>query len=69
MNLTAGTQPMFSSCVVQQSLIINPATGLPLAEELGYMKLPPGQTWSAPGGLFSYEVFTGAGWTNARPPA
>jgi hypothetical protein len=61
------SEATFSSCVVQQSLIINPATGLPLAEELSYVKLPAGQSWPAPGGLFSYEVFTGAHWTNTAP--
>lgn len=58
----------FSSCTVQQRLIIDPHTGLPLAEELRYLKLPAGQTWSAPGGLFSYQLFRSAQWTNATPP-
>jgi len=58
----------FSSCTVQQRLIIDMHTGLPLAQELRYLKLPAGQTWSAPGGLFSYQLFRSARWTNAAPP-
>jgi hypothetical protein len=52
----------------QQRLVIDPGTGLPLAPELRYLKVPAGQAWSAPGGLFSYEVFGTARWTNATPP-
>jgi hypothetical protein len=48
---------------------IDPRTGLPLAQELRYLKLPVGQTWSAPDGLFSFELFGPARWTNATPPA
>ncbi|GAB3990626.1 hypothetical protein GCM10029978_119010 [Actinoallomurus acanthiterrae] len=59
---------IYSSCTVEQRLVINPATGLPIAQELRYTKLPAGSTWSAPGGLFSYEIFEYAGWTNAKPP-
>jgi hypothetical protein len=58
----------FSSCVVQQRLVIDPETGLPFAQELRYLKLPAGQTWSAPDGLLSYELFDTARWTNATPP-
>ncbi|HUD36369.1 MAG TPA: hypothetical protein VMR14_05700 [Streptosporangiaceae bacterium] len=58
---------MFSSCTVQQRLVISSATGLPIAQELRYVKLPLGQHWSAPGGLFSYEVFGTPKWTNALP--
>jgi hypothetical protein len=61
-------RPTFSACVVQQRLVIDPDTGLPLAQELRYLKLPVGQDWSAPGGLFSYEIFGTARWTNANPP-
>lgn len=60
--------PTFSACVVQQRLVIDPDTGLPLAQELRYLKLPVGQAWSAPGGLLSYEFFGAAHWTNANPP-
>jgi hypothetical protein len=63
-----GTVWTFSSCVIQQRLVINPVTGLPLAQELRYVQLPPGQSWSAPGGLFSYQLFGNAHWTNASPP-
>jgi hypothetical protein len=63
-----GLKPTFSSCDVQQILIIDPATGLPIAEELRYTRLPAGQSWSAPDGLFSYEIFGTAGWTDASPP-
>ena len=45
----------FLSCVVQQRLVISPDTGLPMAQELRYLKLPGGQPWPAPDGLFSYE--------------
>ena len=58
---------MFSSCVVQQRLVINPANGLPMAQELRYVKLPAGRAWSAPGGLFSYEIFGTPHWTSALP--
>jgi hypothetical protein len=60
--------PLFTSCTVQQVLIIGPDDGMPLAEELRYTQLPAGQHWSAPDGLFSYEVFGTPYWTNhARP--
>lgn len=60
---------LFSSCTTQEILIIDPATGLPLAEELRYLDLPPGQQWTAPDQLFSYEIFGPSHWTNAnRPP-
>ena len=65
----AGFQTTFAYCTVQQILVMNPATGLPLAEELRYAKLPPGQSWSAPDGLFSYEIYTAGRWTNASPPS
>jgi hypothetical protein len=65
----ATTGPVFSSCTTQEILIINPATGLPLAEELRYVGLPPGQHWTAPDGLFSYEIFGQSHWTNDNPPA
>jgi hypothetical protein len=58
---------MFSSCTVQQRLVISSVTGLPVAQELRYVKLPAGQHWSAPGGLFSYEVFGTPKWTDALP--
>jgi hypothetical protein len=62
-----GERYTFSSCVVQESLIIDRGTGLPLAEELRYVKVPSGQTWSGPDGLFSYEIFAGSHWTNVPP--
>jgi hypothetical protein len=60
---------LFTSCTVQQILVIDPATGLPQAEELRYAQLPPGQKWSAPGGLFSYEIFGRSHWTNHNRPS
>jgi hypothetical protein len=60
---------LFTSCSVQQIFIIDPATGLPQAEELRYTQLPPGQKWSAPGGLFSYEIFRSSHWTNHSRPS
>jgi hypothetical protein len=60
--------PLFSSCTVQQVLIIGPADGIPLAEELRYTQLPAGQHWSAPDGLFSYEIFGTPYWTNRDRP-
>jgi hypothetical protein len=60
--------PLFPSCTVQQVLIINPDDGMPLAEELRYTQLPAGQHWSAPDGLFSYEVFGNPYWTNHDRP-
>jgi hypothetical protein len=64
----SGLRPTFSSCGVQQILIVNPVTWLPIAEELRYTSLPPGQSWSAPAGMFSYELFGAGYWTNANPP-
>jgi hypothetical protein len=61
--------PLFSSCTVQQVLIIGPDDGMPLAEELRYTQLPAGQHWSAPDGLFSYEVFGTPYWTNHDRPS
>jgi len=60
--------PVFASCTVQQILIIDPATGLPMAEELRYPTPPDGQQWTAPDGLFSYEIFGQSYWTNQNPP-
>ena len=65
----ATTSVLFSSCTTQEILIIDPTTGLPLAEELRYVGLPPGQHWTAPDGLFSYELFGRSHWTNGNPPA
>jgi hypothetical protein len=56
------------SCTTQEILIINPATGLPLAEELRYLNLAAGHPWTAPDQLFSYEIFGPSHWTNANPP-
>jgi hypothetical protein len=64
----AGSPPT-APCTVQQRLIINPSTGLPLAFELRYVSPPGGVHWRVRGGLFSYEIFRGAGWTNQAPPA
>ena len=65
----AGFQMTFSSCHVQQILVVDPATGRPLAEELRYVKLPSGSSWSVPDGLFSYEIYGTPYWTNASPPS
>jgi hypothetical protein len=64
----SGMRLTFASCGVQQILIVNPATWLPVAEELRYTSLPPGQSWPAPGGLFSYVLFGAGYWTNQDPP-
>jgi hypothetical protein len=56
------------SCTTQEILIINPATGLPLAEELRYLNLSAAHPWTAPDQLFSYEIFGPSHWTNANPP-
>jgi hypothetical protein len=61
--------PLFSSCTIQQVLIIGPGDGMPLAEELRYTQLPVGQHWSAPDGLFSYQVFGSPYWTNRDRPS
>lgn len=42
--------------------------GMPLAEELRYASLPSGDSWSAPDGLFSYELFGTPYWTNQDLP-
>jgi len=65
----AETGALFSSCTTQEVLIINPTTGLPLAEELRYVGLSASQRWTAPDGLFSYEIFGQSHWTNDKPPA
>jgi hypothetical protein len=64
----SGLRTTFSSCGVQQVLIVSPATWLPVEEELRYTSLPPGQSWSAPDGLFSYELFGTSYWTTEKPP-
>ena len=61
--------PLFSSCTIQQVLILGLEDGMPLAEELRYAQLPAGQHWSAPDGLFSYEVFGAPYWTNRDRPS
>ncbi|HEY1920812.1 MAG TPA: hypothetical protein VGH27_35025 [Streptosporangiaceae bacterium] len=58
----------FASCTIQDRLVINPATGMPLAQEMRMLSLPPGQSWSAPGGLLSYELLSPPHWTNTAPP-
>jgi hypothetical protein len=62
------TGTVFASCTVQQILIIDSATGLPMAAELRYPTPPDGQQWTAPDGLFSYEIFGHSSWTNQNPP-
>lgn len=61
--------PPTAPCTVQQRLIINPSTGMPLASELRYVSPPGAERWPVPGGLFSYEIVLGSGWTNRAPPA
>jgi hypothetical protein len=58
----------FASCSIQDRLVIDPATAVPLAQELRLVSLPPGQSWSAPGGLLSYQILTSPHWTNTAPP-
>jgi hypothetical protein len=65
---SSANSALFTSCTVQQVLIIGPDDGMPLAEELRYTQLPAGQHWSAPDGLFSYEVFGTPYWTNHDRP-
>jgi hypothetical protein len=60
--------PVFHSCVVEWRLVINPQTGLPLDQELRYVKLSSGYKWPGPDGLFSFQIFQRAYWTNASPP-
>lgn len=71
LNLRSPAVPaaLFSSCTIQQVLIIGPNDGMPLAEELRYTQLPAGQHWSAPDGLFSYEIFGTPYWTNHDRPS
>lgn len=59
---------LWPTCTVEQRLIISPATGRPLAMELRYKRLPVGQTWPEPGGLFSFEIFGSARWTDTGWP-
>jgi hypothetical protein len=63
------TGTSITACTTQELLIINPATGLPLAAEVRYVNPPAGQDWTAPDGLISYEIFGQSHWTNADPPA
>jgi hypothetical protein len=58
----------FTSCQVQDRLVVDPGTGQLLSEELRYLSLPPGQSWSPPGGLFSYQIFGTTKWSSANPP-
>lgn len=58
----------FPSCSSEQVLIIDPGTGMPLAYELRYASLPAGDSWSAPDGLLSYELFGTPYWTNHNRP-
>jgi hypothetical protein len=62
-----GGGPMFASCVVQQRLILNPATGLPMAQDLRYLSLPQGARWPAPAGLFSYQLLGTPHWVQDLP--
>ena len=59
---------LFPDCVVQQRIVIDSQTGQPLSQELRYAELPAGQKWPAPGGLFSYELFTPGRWTSTKQP-
>jgi hypothetical protein len=68
LSLNAVSRVLFTSCTVQQVLVIDPATGLPQAEELRYTQLSPSQQWPAPSGLFSYEIFGRSHWTNHNRP-
>lgn len=61
------SQATYPSCTTQQILIINPVTGMPMAEELRYVGLPSGDQWPAPDGLFNYELFGRSHWTNQKP--
>lgn len=67
-NRASPDRMLFTSCTVQQILVIDPETGLPRAEELRYTQVPSGQKWPAPGGLFSYETFGRSYWTNHDRP-
>jgi hypothetical protein len=58
----------FRSCTVEWRLVINPQTGWPLDQELRYVKLSSGYNWPGPDGLFSFQIFQRAYWTNASPP-
>lgn len=62
------TLTSYPSCTTQQILIIDPATGMPVAEELRYVGLPSGDQWPAPDGLFNYELFGQSYWTNQNRP-
>jgi hypothetical protein len=62
------TVSRLASCVVEQRLVIDPHTWLPLAQELRYQKLPDGQKWTGPDGLFSFQLFEHSVWTTASPP-
>jgi hypothetical protein len=65
----SGSSPPTSSCMVQQRLIVNPLTGMPVAQELSYVKAPGDGKWPVPGGIFSYQILRHTGWENSPPPA
>ena len=63
--MTSATE---SAGVETSRLIVNPATGLPLAQEILVVR-PGGLTVGlAPGAMASYEQVTFAGWSNSAPP-
>lgn len=66
--LPSSNKTLFTSCEVEQRLIIDPETGMLLARELRFKQLPDGHTWTAPGGLVSYEIYNSVDGTNENPP-
>jgi hypothetical protein len=54
--------------VVQDRVIIDPATGLPLAQEYVYQKANGARSWLTPNDVWYAQVYQSLGWTNDSPP-
>jgi len=54
--------------VVEDRVIIDPATGLPLAQEYVYQKAKGTRSWLTPNDVWYAQVYQSLGWTNDSPP-
>ena len=52
----------------EDRIIIEPSTGLPLAEEITYLKPTGSRAWLKPNQVWYAHVVDSIGWTNATPP-
>jgi hypothetical protein len=53
----------------EKRIIIDPATGLMLADEIRYLKPIERLSWAKPTDVWQSTVFIDVGWTNDKPPA